>query len=72
MCLNNKMSKSENTSSTGIGFLGLLAIVFIVLKLCKVIDWSWWYVTMPLWGELAIVIIVFIFIFIYKLIKDSN
>lgn len=32
-----------------IGFLGLLGIAFIVLKLTNVIDWSWWIVTMPLW-----------------------
>lgn len=34
--------------------LGLLGIVFIVLKLCGVINWSWWLVTAPLWGGLAL------------------
>lgn len=33
-----------------IGFLGLLALLFIGLKLGGVISWSWWLVTMPLWG----------------------
>lgn len=33
----------------GIGFGGLLTIVFIVLKLTKVIAWSWLWVTCPLW-----------------------
>lgn len=33
----------------GIGFAGLLTIVFIVLKLTDVIDWSWWWVLSPLW-----------------------
>jgi hypothetical protein len=42
-------SKSSSSSSGGIGFLGLLAIVFITLKLTDVIDWSWWWVTAPLW-----------------------
>ena len=46
---------SENTNSGGIGFLSLLAILFIGLKLGGVIDWSWWYVTLPLWGGLALV-----------------
>ncbi len=32
-----------------IGFYGLLAIVFIVLKLTDVIHWSWWWVLSPLW-----------------------
>jgi hypothetical protein len=50
------MSDSK-TSSGGIGFLGILAIVFITLKLCKVIEWSWWWVTCPLWGPAAIVFV---------------
>lgn len=32
----------------GIGFTGILQIVFIVLKLCGVINWSWWLVLLPL------------------------
>jgi len=47
------MSNKTTTSGTGISFLGLLAIVFITLKLCNVITWSWWWVTAPLWGGLA-------------------
>lgn len=31
----------------GIGFIGLLQIALIVLKLCKVINWSWWLVCLP-------------------------
>ena len=39
---------SDNTShSGGIGFFGLLTIVFIILKLTKVIDWSWFWVLSP-------------------------
>lgn len=49
---------STNTqSSGGIGFCGLLAIVFITLKLTSVIAWSWWWVLSPLWIPLAIVLI---------------
>jgi len=48
---------SSSSSSSGIGFLGLLTIVFIVLKLLKVIDWSWWWVTAPLWGGFVLAII---------------
>ena len=39
---------NENTSKGGIGFTGLLQIAFIVLKLCGVIDWSWWMVLSPI------------------------
>lgn len=40
---------SNNTQTHGIGFFGLLTIVFITLKLCNVIDWSWWWVLCSLW-----------------------
>lgn len=43
------MSEKSSSSSSGIGFVGLLTIVFITLKLCRVIDWSWWWVLSPIW-----------------------
>ena len=43
-----------SSSSGGIGIIGLLGVLFVGLKLGGVIDWSWWYVTMPFWGGLAI------------------
>lgn len=50
---------SNNTSSSGgIGFCGLLTIVFIVLKLTNYIDWSWWWVFSPLWIPCIIVIVI--------------
>lgn len=49
------MSKESNTSN-GIGFGGALFLVFLVLKLTGVIDWSWWWITAPLWLPIAIVI----------------
>lgn len=45
-------------SNNGIGFTGLLTIVFIVLKLVGVIAWSWWWVLSPLWIGAAVAIIV--------------
>lgn len=45
---NNKMER-ERTSASWIGFFGLLAIVFIALKLTGHINWSWWLVLGPLW-----------------------
>lgn len=54
-------------STTGIGFTGILAIVFIVLKLTKVITWSWWWVLCPIWGHVAFVLVVLIIYFIIKL-----
>ena len=43
-----------------IGFPGLLALVFIVLKLTGHIDWSWWWVLSPLWIVAAMVVLVFL------------
>lgn len=56
--------KSINNSSGGIGFCGLLAIVFITLKLAgigAVATWSWWAVLSPLWIPLAILLSVLAF-----------
>lgn len=53
------MSDSSNTSSNGgIGFFGLLTIVFIVLKLTHVINWSWWWVLAPAWMPMLIVLVI--------------
>lgn len=51
-----------------ISFSSLLGIVFIILKLTNVIDWSWWWVTCPLWIGLAITLIVGIIIKLWALI----
>lgn len=49
--------RSTSSSSTGgIGFVGLLTIVFITLKLTHVIDWSWWWVLSPIWITVAVVL----------------
>ena len=47
-------------------FCGLLTIVFIVLKLCKIIDWNWWWVLAPLWLPLVIVIVLFAMLLIIE------
>ena len=47
-----------------ISFVGLLQIVFIVLKLCKVINWSWLWVLSPLWIIIIIYLIICIFIWL--------
>lgn len=44
------MSKSNSNSSSGIGFFGLMFLIFMTLKLTGYITWSWWWVTAPLWG----------------------
>lgn len=49
---------SEKSSSSGeIGVLGLLGVVFVTLKLLGKINWSWWLVTLPFWGGVALFIV---------------
>lgn len=54
-------------ASGGIGFGGLLTIVFIVLKLTKVIDWSWLWVTCPLWIPVAIFVVLVIIVLLIRM-----
>lgn len=44
----------KENASGGIGLAGILFIVFLVLKLTHVINWSWWWVTCPLWAPVAL------------------
>ena len=48
----------KKSSSGGIGIGGLLTVDFVVLKLCGVITWSWWWVLSPLWISAVLVILV--------------
>jgi hypothetical protein len=59
---------SNNTTSNGIGIFSVLGIVFIVLKLTKTIDWSWWYVLMPFYGPLLLLLVIIACIGLFVLI----
>lgn len=50
--------KKDVKVNGGISMGGLLQVAFIVLKLCKVIDWSWWWVLAPTWGVFALLAVV--------------
>ena len=56
----------NKSSSTGIGFTGLLTIVFIVLKLCGVIAWSWLWVLSPIWISIIIAILVIVIVLLIR------
>ena len=40
---------ADSKSSNGLGIGTILFLIFMVLKLTNYIDWSWWWVTAPLW-----------------------
>lgn len=50
-------SGSSSKSSGGIGFVGALTLVFIALKLCGKIQWSWIWVLSPIWISIILAII---------------
>lgn len=65
------MSKpSSSTSSGGIGFTGLLTVLFIALKLCGVISWSWLWVLSPIWISVALVLSILLLILISAFIVE--
>jgi len=58
------MSDNVKVNNTGgIGFFGLLTLIFITLKLTNYIDWSWWWVLAPMWIPIVLVLL-FILTFI--------
>lgn len=46
----------KKNSSGGVGILGVLQIIFIVLKCISVIPWSWWVVLTPIWIDLGLTV----------------
>jgi len=49
---------SSKSSSSGLGILDVVAVVFIILKLIGVINWRWVWVLSPIWLQLIILLIV--------------
>ena len=56
------MKENKTTVSGGVGVLGLLGVAFVVLKLCKVINWSWWWVTAPFWIPVGVVVLLVVLV----------
>lgn len=66
-----KRMKQEN-NNYGIGFVGLLQIVFITLKLCEVINWKWIWVLAPCWIYVALITLLFIVLMILKITEAKR
>lgn len=66
------MNNNSNTTCTGIGFTGVLAIVFIVLKLVGVIDWKWVWVLAPIWIAGAITLVIIVAMIIIAFISEKR
>ena len=61
----SKVNVSASANSKGIGFVGLLTIAFIVLKLVGVINWSWLWVLSPIWITAVLIISLIIVVTLY-------
>ncbi len=61
---------SKKVQYNGIGFGGLLTILFIGLKLTHNIDWSWWWVLCPLWIGFLLVIVIIVILLIITIFVD--
>jgi len=66
------MANSTNSNSGGIGFVGLLTIVFITLKLLDVIQWSWWWVLSPLWISALVVVAFILIVLVAYIFKEAS
>lgn len=63
------MAANAQASASGIGFGGLLACLFIALKLLGKITWSWWWVLSPLWIPFCIFILALIVALVWVIAK---
>ena len=66
------MSNSSSSSSGGIGFVGLLQILFIGLKLTNFIAWPWWQVLLPVIIYFGIVAVLLFILFVLTVISDRK
>ena len=60
----------SNAAGGGVSFASLLTLAFIILKLCNVITWSWWWVLSPMWISIGLVVVIFIVAMVVLIIKD--
>ena len=45
-------------------------VLFLILKLFNIINWSWWWVTAPLWGYYGLITLIIILILIFCVVDD--
>lgn len=67
-------STKNVTVKSGISFSALFFLVLFILKVCgigSVATWSWWWITAPLWGPLALVVAIVIIVFLFSALISS-
>jgi hypothetical protein len=69
------MSSNSQTTSGGISLFGLIFLVLLIFKLAgigEVANWSWWLITLPLWGPTTIVVLIVVCVGIVSIIKQRK
>ena len=62
--------QNNNNSSGGLGLSGVLTVIFVVLKLCGLIDWSWWWVLSPVWISIGLFLVIILIVVICCAISE--
>lgn len=64
-------NNNNDTTKTGLGFLSILTLIFVVAKILGFLSWSWWLVFLPIWGFLLLLALVFVIAVIILKIKGE-
>lgn len=63
---------SSTVNNHGIGFVGLLTVLFVGLKLTGYIGWSWWWVLSPIWISWSVVIVILAVVALAAILRDQH
>ena len=66
------MQNNKEVKTVGLGFADALALLFIALKLCGVINWSWIWVLSPIWISISFLGLIFLVIVVISIIADRK
>ena len=64
--------KDKNVRNSGMGFISVLTLMFVVLKLTNNISWSWIWVLSPIWISIILMILIFGIILVAGRIKKGK
>lgn len=64
--------KDKNVRNSGMGFISVLTLIFVVLKLTNNISWSWIWVLSPIWISIILIILIFGIILVAGRIKKRK
>lgn len=70
--MDNSNNNRSSATGGGLSILGVVEIVFIILKLLGIINWSWWIVLIPLWIDLGITLLVILFIIVAIIMANKR